>query len=384
MLQFLSLTYNLIFQLLLIFFMFWFSLNYSKKNKLSKLTVILLVILHFTFTFLTCYTSYNTTTDPPRYFNFAKDASSWFSLFGLSTTFIKFLIYPLINFLKLNYLSLFLIFSSFGIYGFLIFYKLINEFHYSSKINVLGVRLIFIILFLPSFHFWMSFLGKDSLTFMLSMMLLREFTYKSNKYFKMFILILILTFIRPYIGIFIVTALALVLFSEKINNLRRLLMLTLVIILGSIFSFKLLNNLNIDIEDFFDSRIAKVSRYIARDDVQGAFLDPSQMNLAEKYFAYLYRPLFYDASGTSQLLISLENLFLLILTIFFLIHFNLRVIIKNFELKVLILFCLIFLLVKGYLIYNLGIVNRQKFMIIPIGIYIMYFLINEKRKILYE
>lgn len=366
--------YNSLIQLILISLIYFYSFKYSKKNNLDIIPVILLISFHLILTIISCIASEGTHSDPPMYFVQAQEANSWFELFGISSTFIRFLIYPLINYFQFNYLSVFIVFSCFSIFGYLLLYDALNKF---KPIKVLFIDIKYLILFSPMFHFWMSFLGKDGLTFMFTMLLLTEFMKNKFNFKKFIIPILFLTFIRPYLLIFIFMALILTFLTLKINTLKRFLFF-FVIIFGSLFvSFQIFHLLDIDIYTFFSSRLDRVS-YYSNYKKEGSFIDPKTLNIIQKLFAYLFRPLFYDAKGIIQIYTSFENLFFFILFLKFLFLFKMARLKKSYKIKVLFIYCLVFLLVNSYLIYNLGLVNRQKYMIFPVFLYILFFFHNQK------
>ncbi len=366
--------YNNLIQLILLVLIYFYAFKYSKRKNLNITIVFLLVTFHLIITIISSITTEGTHSDPPMYFNSAEQANSWFELFGVSSTFIRFLIYPLINYFHFNYLSVFIVFSAFSIYGYLLLYDSLNRF---KPIKVLFIDIKYLILFSPIFHIWMSFLGKDGLTFMFTMLVLREFMKNEFNLKKLIFPISFLTFIRPYLVVFIFIALTLTFLTLKINTLKKLLLFFL-IIFGSIFiSFQIFHLLDIDIYTFFSSRLDRVS-YYSHYKKEGSFIDPKSLNTIQKLFAYLFRPLFYDAKGIMQLYISFENLFFFILFLKFLFLFKISRYKKSFKIKILFTYCLVFLLVNSYLIYNLGLVNRQKYMIFPVFLYILFFFHRQK------
>ena len=375
---YLDLIYNFLIQFLILFFLVFYSFKFSKKNKLSLIIILIVIFIHIGFTYLNSYQSYGTNTDAPRYFRFASEANSWFSLFGLSTTFIKFLIYPFIHFFKFNYTSLFVLFGSLSIYGYLLLYKILKSFKYSYKLNLFGFNLITLILLLPSFHFWTSLVGKDSLVFVFSMITLNRFLFLEKTKTNIIILffyILLLTFVRPYIGVFIfVSAISV----YVLNNLtvKKMLIGILITTIGSYISILIFKKLNIDVFSFLNDRIEWLSTYIERKD-EGSFVDPTKLSILEKMFAYMYRPLFFDAKGISQILISLENGILFLMTLKLLLVFRWRNFKSSFAVKIFIIYCLVFVLIKSYLLYNFGISNRQKYMILPLLFYVLYYFNDE-------
>lgn len=370
-LEFVSLIYNFLFQIILIFFVSILSLNYATKRGLNRVIIFLLLGYHYSLTIGSSIITYGERSDSNNYFLYTLDASSWFSQFGLSTTFIRFLIYPLIHFFKLNYYSISLIFGSFGVIGFILFYSLLNNISKSKVLYIGGVNVLFLILFLPSFHIWMTSLGKDSLVFMLTMILLNGHIDKSHNIKTYIFLLFILTFIRPYIGVYLLLSFLLVYVLEGVNTSRKLMLVSGIVIGGLIVSFKIFNSLNIDISTFFSKKLQWYSLY-SNLKKEGSFIDPMEMNTFQKVFAYLYRPFFYDAKGLGQVIVSFENLFFLILFFKFLLIFKLSVFRKRFDSKLLLVYCILFILINSFLLYNIGLANRQKYMLFPLFVFVLF------------
>lgn len=363
--------YNLLFQILLVFFIVVLALKYANKSSINKLIVMILVSYHYIITIILAVLGEGQRSDSNTYFINTSSATSWFSEFGISTTFIEFLIYPLIHLFKFNYLSISLIFSSFGLFGFLILYQLINSLE--PKIKLFGIDIIILIIMIPSYHIWMSSIGKDSLVFFLSVFIINDLVKKRIFTITTFSILILLTFIRPYIGVFTLLAAVIVFFTNGIYTMKRIFLFCFFILFGLFASFQIFNYLNIDITSFFEHKLNWLSRYsnIQKD---GSFLDPLKMNMLEKVFSYLYRPLFFDAKGITQFLVSLENLFFLLLTIKFLTVYKYKYLKTSFIAKVMFFYCVIFLLVQSYLIYNLGLANRQKYMLFPFFLYLLFYM----------
>lgn len=353
----------------------YFSFKYAKQKNLSQQVVFFLVIFHFLMTYLSAFFSEGTHSDPPMYYSIAKEAETWFSLFGVSSTSIRFFIYPFVNYLFFNYYTIFILFSIFSITSFLLLYNVITQF---KPLRIFKIDIKYFILFLPMFHLWMSFLGKDGLTFMATMLLLNEFLKAEIKYKKYILPIIILTLVRPYLIIFILLAVIVVFIFQKLSTPKRFLLLISLLFFGALSSGIVLYLLDIDISTYFSHRIDVIS-YYSHYKKEGAFLDPKQMNWIEKIFTYLFRPIFYDINNIGQLYVSFENLLFFTLFLKFINVFNLKEFKKNFKIRILFSYCVIFLLTNSYLIYNLGLVNRQKYMIVPVFLYLLYYFNNLRK-----
>jgi hypothetical protein len=83
-------------------------------------------------------------------------------------------------------------------------------------------------------------------------------------------------------------------------------------------------------------------------------------------FAYLFRPLFFDARNALALIVSVENLLMLVLFIvFFLPSASSMFKDSSFTMRYNVIFCLSTLILLSLTTNNLGIAIRQKTMILP-------------------
>ena len=127
-----------------------------------------------------------------------------------------------------------------------------------------------------------------------------------------------------------------------------------------------------------------VTGYFDKKEGTGSFIDPSEYNSFSKMFMYLFSPTIIGASGLFQIYIALENLLILIIFVKLLYNFSFKLLRKNVIIAVLLLYTIIFLFIKSYLLYNLGLANRQKYMILPTIFYIMFMFYsyqNSKKKL---
>lgn len=363
----------------LIFFIFIsgvFVIEYSKKHGLNLSISISIYIIHFIMTVFYWQFSIINNIDSVVYYNMALTEKNILNTLGIGTKFIVSITLPLVQYLGFNYFNCFAFFSFCGLIGFLKLYKLLDILDRDNKIRLFKIRIIYIILLLPQFHFWTCALGKDSLSFLATILII-ESVLKNNKfvYSVQFILSVALLFlVRPYLFIFLILAFVISrIIYGKTHVLYKILFSFLIIGLFLFFKESLLSYFNI--EDFsqksVDSTINFYSEY--SQDRSGSFIDPASTNFFMLVFSYLYRPFFYDAKGALQLFSSIENLFLLVIFIkFFSLNF-IKYIFKDSILLFLMTYFFINLIIKSLTLYNLGLASRQKYIIIPVFFIAFYY-----------
>jgi len=376
--------YNFVLKALLLLLVFFLGYKYVVKYRLNKINYVLLFGLHYILTFLGWMFTLNSKTDATYYLRKATEASSWFDTFGLSSKMISFIMYPMLHYLKFDFQLLILIFSSFSFFGFLILYKLINKIDHSQNNTILGIKTQNIILFLPSFHFWVCLLGKDSLIFFFFTLFLDKVEHWRQKKLQLSIILLFILFIRPYIVIFLLASFAICFLFLSLNSFKKVLLFILLLIVLSIVTLQVFKTLNLDVFTFLSERLEFVTGYFDKKEGTGSFIDPSEYNSLSKMFMYLFSPTIIGASGLFQIYIALENLLILIIFVKLLYNFSFKLLRKNVIIAVLLLYTIIFLFIKSYLLYNLGLANRQKYMILPTIFYIMFMFYsyqNSKKKL---
>jgi len=235
---------------------------------------------------------------------------NWEAFYGTSTTFIEFIGYPFIKYFGFNYESMMILFSFFGLLGFLFFIKVVEDkikfTHY-----IWGVNFIFLIFLFPNLHFWTVSFGKGSLIFFG----LGLFFYGLSKYSQRIIALIIggvvVYHIRPHIFfVMLISFIISATLEGKLNFVR------VTMLIGSSFLFfMLLGDVQTltgieDIESFstLDTRAESLLRATSGVDL-------SKYNQVEKLLTFWFRPLFFDAPGFLGIITSIENLFNILILI---------------------------------------------------------------------
>ena len=308
---------------------------------------------------------------------------SWFELFGTDTNFIHFVGYPLYKLGFSSYEMMMMTFAWFGYLGFIYAYLFFRE-NIPIKIKVFGnVDFLTLILFFPNMHFWTASLGKGGIIFLGLMM----FTYAVIKpKTRKFLLILgsIITFyIRPHMFLFLGTGAVLGYMSgkEKIPLYQKLLIYfsfigALIFAQDDILAVVNLQNsedLISDFQEFAGKRTEDLAE-------AGSGINIQSYPLPLKLFTFWFRPLFFDAPSVLGVLASFENLIYLILF--------LKIIKKDFfqfikkspvsvKMSLTIFFATSFAMT--FIVSNLGIIMRQKSMIMYYIFFVIYYYLAEKK-----
>jgi len=268
-----------------------------------------------------------------------------------------------INIHNINY-----IFSAISFLPFLFFLKIIQELkvYENSKINY---YLLISFLFLPSLHFWISGYSKDTISFIVIFFISYLYITRvdcqlpqvSNKLFiiLLFSLIILLYSIRPHLALLMTTSSAIYYFCSKkysVFNYKFILTLGLGLpIIYFLFTEVFGNTLN------YENITRIINMYRNLDEPNTGSQINLDTNIVFKFILYLFAPniFFIQSLNLQNIIVIIENTFLIF---FFLKLFKFRLCnIKSvlFNLVMLILFFAAMTLITS----NLGISNRQKWMV---------------------
>lgn len=267
-----------------------------------------------------------------------------------------------------NYLNVTFIYNIFGLLGLVLLYHSLKK--YIEKLSWYW----FFLLFIPSMSFWSAGLGKDAISFFSVCLFL--YTITSNK--KLYILLPISFFfmfmVRPHIALMMIVSFVIYfILRSKIHLLVKLITLP-VIIAGVVVSSGFVQQyVGLD-----EASLDSVSGYV--DDRQnsnqggGSSIDLQSMSYPVQMFTYVFRPLPFDAHSALALFTSIENTILLILFLYVLFKnkFRLNYFIEGKNAWLLIyafLTCSMLAITTA----NLGIATRQKWMFMPILIYLLVY-----------
>lgn len=283
--------------------------------------------------------------------------------FAPGTKFIYFLTKIFTTYLTDSYLNVTLIYGFFGTLGLIFLFLSINK--NFEKLNYRFLLLIFV----PSMSFWSSGLGKDSIAFFAACLFLYSVTINKKFFWVAF---LCMGLVRPHIAAAMIIAYIIYyIFNANTTIIFKIFTIPFMLI-ALLFGLGFVQKY-VGIED---ASMEGVNQYI--DKRQGSNLDGGSsvdlksMTLPEQVFTYIFRPLPFEANSILSLITSLENFLILSLFLFisFKVNLKFRVIFngKNAWLTFYVIICC---LILSLTTANLGIATRQKWMFMPIFLYLM-------------
>ncbi|MBZ9729065.1 hypothetical protein LB467_05155 [Salegentibacter sp. JZCK2] len=327
------------------------------------------------------YAAFNP-SDSIKYFERPQWYSSWGNYFGTSTTFIDFISWPFINVFGFNYEMMMVLFAWFGYIGFVYAYLFFRE-NIPIKIKVFNIDFLVLVLFLPNMHFWTASLGKGAPIFMSLMMFAYAIKDPKGRWGVLIVASIITYYIRPHVFLFVAagTVLGYMTGKEKIALWKKMLVYigmigALIVVQDTILGMAGLNESE-DLIEGFDEFSTERGGELAKS---GSGVDMVNYPLPFKLFTFWFRPLFIDAPGALGLIVSMENLIYLFL--FF------KILKKDFisflkkspvAVKMSITVFLLASIAMSFVMSNLGIIMRQKSMVMYFLFFVVYYYLAQKK-----
>ncbi len=285
-----------------------------------------------------------------------------------------------------------MLYALLGYFGFIYLYRitkiLFKERSVFSEIKLFGVSVFPWIWFLPNLHFWSSGIGKDTILFFCIAIFVYSLCSPKKHWFLITISLLFSLLIRPHITLFLLVSFGLgYILDNKLKRYKKALVflvfgLGLISIFSYVIEFIQLESFETKAIEEYTSRKSSKLNQIA----SGSGVDVSTYPIPAKIATFLFRPFFFDINAILAIIASVENLILLLFSI---------IVFKN---KPYVAFKKGSFLIKGIFIYfiiasiafslvlgNLGIMLRQKNMVIPMliifGLWVLYYNKSNKIKI---
>ena len=311
---------------------------------------------------------------------------NWTSLFLTGTKFIVFVANPLVQF-GLSYISVMLIFAWTGYVGFVFAYLFFKE---NITINVTVFKkydLLKLLLFLPNMHFWTVSLGKGSLIFMGLMLFAYALRFPQKRIFALLLGGFLVYMIRPHVMLFVLVGVMVGIITGKSKLSAGIKLLILVVSIAFLFAAKdsilsvakLQDSENV-VQDFDQFALEQSGRL----ETSGSGVQMSSYPLPLKFFTFWFRPLFVDSPGVLGMFSSAENLIYLLLFAKIANRRFLRFITKApYLVKTSLIIFVLTSFALTFVMSNLGIMMRQKSMVMYFGFFVIYyFLASEKYQLL--
>ena len=376
---------------IVILFLFLLFVNAIFLNKITAYYPILsrkllsnLFYYHLIFFGIYYATTIFSRSDSIMYYVKASEIGSYFDIFSeTGTSFIDNFAAIFVQF-GLSYESLMLLFSYFGYIGFVFAYLFFRE---NIPINVTVFKkydLLQLLLFLPNMHFWTASLGKGSLIFMGLMIF--AFSIKKPRQRILFLVAggFFVYMIRPPVMIFVLAGFVIGLLTgrEKLSvPFRIILVIASLLFLfytqESIFAVLGLDSGSDSIlNDFTDYANTQSDRL----ETSNSGVAMQSYSLPYRLFTFWFRPLFVDSPSILGIFSSAENLIYLLL--FY------KLIDKRFisfirkapymvKMSAITFFSASYSMT--FILTNLGIIMRQKTMVMYFGLFVVYYFLAEEK-----
>ncbi|MBL7858460.1 MAG: hypothetical protein JNM57_12285 [Cyclobacteriaceae bacterium] len=319
-------------------------------------------------------------SDSKAYYNSVVQSVDWFSLYGTSTTFIRFLAYPFVQYLSLSYEGAMALFAFFGYLGFVFLYIVFKELiRFPHKF--MNADLIKVIFLLPNLHFWSGSLGKGSVIFLGIGLYFFGILNLGRRWLYVVIGALIIYHVRPHIMLIILlsSVLGFVFTTRNVNMATRLLFLAAA---GAAFFFiyrDVLTLVGIDEEEFLTQGLDLTHRASELGKATSG-VDITSYSLPLQLFTFLFRPLFVDAPGALGLVVSVENVFYLLLTLKLFNWRGVNFLIRgNFMVKSAFLSFLTVSIALAQISGNLGLAIRQKSQVMILFMLVIMLFLDEQK-----
>lgn len=273
---------------------------------------------------------------------------------------------------KMSYGGVFLVYNLFGFIGMIAFASALQHIVVEKSITIR--RVAFFVILLPGLSFWSSAIGKDSISFMGAGLVCWAVLNLNRRYPAMFVAILAFLLVRPHmagilLGVFSVT----MMMTWRANPIKKLTLTAIATpatIAGVVFGLQYAGLGDAsgisDVAEYFEMRQG-------HNLGGGSSVDIAGMSVPMRLITYLFRPLFFDAPGLMGLVVSFENLIILILFLVFTSRlFTGKSQLSAFSRTFFTLFVIVSLFVLANTTANLGIAVRQKWMFLPMLFVLMF------------
>ena len=361
---------------------YWFFLVNSSVGyfNTTKIRALSLYIWHTFFCCVFIYVTSKIGGDAIFYYNASLFHQREFSFGTTATLYFTTL---LTRGFGLTFVSTFMAFNIIGTFGLLAIDASLKH-ATQDKSNYIKVLALLAVL-IPSMNYWSAGIGKDSIQFMGTGLILWSCIDFKRRYLMFFISLFIIFAVRPHIGAIAIISLFLSLWFATSLSLSKKIFSLLIIFTSLIFIIPYILSSVGYTRDFEFSlnnlwTFIKLRQSFNMDTDAG--VDLSSMNFLYILFTYLFRPLPYEAHNIFAFLASLDNIFLLIiltLTIISIIFVKRGKFILSHPTEnrwFLLIFSLTIFSLLSFVTSNFGISVRQKWMFMPILLYYWFLLMR--------
>lgn len=278
-----------------------------------------------------------------------------------------------------TYLDYFFLFQAFGVAGISLLLRVFLEIF-----RDLGEesRLVRALLFLPGLHFWTSAIGKDAPLFFAVSLSIWAMLNIERRHWAFFIALLVMLPVRPHIAaIAVVSLIATLTLDRRVRPAIRVPLLAVAVVAASWIFATAQQTLSIQelSPESVDEFLASRQEYGMRTGDEGATIVTLPFPL--KVASLLFRPMVFDAGGLFGIVVSVENIVLLL--VFATIFRRFKELFKLLRALPYLRYCVIFASITITLLclitYNVGLGLRQKFMVMPAVLVVFCSVITYRR-----
>lgn len=335
---------------------FRFAFQHRTGAKLALL--ILAFLLHLATSF--AYWQGVQTSAADTYLYYEDPYGNYGQGFGLSTQ----LILSLVQWVKLNiggtYLDFFLVFQAFGFWGIALLMRILDEI--SSELGIDETPIQYLLLFLPSVHYWSSAIGKDAPHLFATCLILWSVMRMRERLIPLAAGMVLLLAVRPHIAMLALAALAAAMMIGRSLEPRARIALGLVALIGAGFALSTVETtFQVDLRssESIGDLLEQRENILETEDAGSTAVRGSY---PVRVFSLLFRPLFFDASGLPGLAASFENLLLLVLGAILAMRYKSVIALSRnvFFVRFALIYAAVLILMLALTYYNVGLGNRQK------------------------
>lgn len=300
--------------------------------------------------------------------------------FSFGTAAIQYITYFLANPLRLSYVSCFLVYNIVGLVGFIGFDAILRQLTDLQSILLKGLASLVILL--PSVSFWSSSIGKDGFAFSAAVLALWAGLDIRRRISMMVLGGFVMLFVRPHVAGFMLLALAVdSIFDSQLPLIRRCGLLLFVLVAASWLLPLAAQYAGVAEIDTTEGSSAYIEQRQSYNQVGAGAVDISGMSLPLQLFSYLLRPTIFDVNSLLSFLASIDNFILFVIfslaTAGFLLGRRIQSQISTvFMLAYSSLTWIIFSITTS----NYGIALRQKWMFLPMLLYLAFSLAGRTRR----
>jgi hypothetical protein len=238
--------------------------------------------------------------------------------FGFNTAFIIYLVQLPKSLFGGTYLDYFFVFQAAGFLGLCLLMRTIEEIY--AEVDTPQPVYTYLLLFMPSLHYWTSAIGKDSLFFLgICLSIWAAMQYKQRLIALSGGLLLMLA-VRPHIAVIAAGAFAMAVMVDRRTRLIIKLPLFLLSIAGAAFAVvSVWSTFRIDL-----TNVDALSEMMAGREAFAGSEDAGRTAVNAGYpirlLSLLFRPFFFDGGGALGLIVSFENLLFLVIVVLIVFH----------------------------------------------------------------